>query len=65
MRRQISITFLACEHAKLKYPRQKRRRNKIPTESEVTTCNYVARLRRAVADRMRLRMNYADPKASN
>ena len=53
MRRQISITFLACEHAKLKYPRQKRRCNKIPTESEVTTCNYVARLRRAVADRMR------------
>ncbi|WP_143807660.1 MULTISPECIES: NinE family protein [Pantoea] len=53
MRRQISITFLACEHAKLKYPRQKRRHHKIPTESEVTTCNYVARLRRAVADRMR------------
>ena len=55
MRRQISITFLACEHAKLKYPRQKRRRHKIPTESEVTTCNYVARLRRAVADRMRMK----------
>lgn len=53
MRRQISITFLACEHAKLKYPRQKRRNHKIPNESEVTTSDYLARLRRAVADRTR------------
>ena len=53
MRRQISITFLACEHAKLRHPRQKRRRHKTPNESEVPTCNYVARLKRAVADKMR------------
>ena len=65
MRRQISITFLACEHAKLKYPRQKRRSHKVPTESEVTTCDYLARLRRAVADRMRLRRSDANSKASN
>ncbi len=54
MRQQVSITHLACEHAKLKPPRQKPKRQKIPNESEVETCFYAERLRLAVADKMRM-----------
>ncbi len=54
MRQQVSITHLACEHAKLKPPRQKPKRRTIPTESEVKTFDYIGGLIARVADKMRM-----------
>ncbi|KAB8312952.1 NinE family protein [Erwinia endophytica] len=53
MRQNVSITYLICEHAKLRRPRQKRTSRKIPTESQVTTFEYVDGLRARVADKTR------------
>ncbi|MBE5254537.1 NinE family protein [Mixta mediterraneensis] len=55
MRRQISVTYFAMENSIFRPTRRSRNKPRtIPTESEVTTCNYVARLRSAVADRRRI-----------
>jgi len=53
MRQNVSITYLICEHAKLKPPRQKPKHRTIPTESQVNTFEYVAGLRARVADKTR------------
>jgi len=53
MRQNVSITYLACEHAKLKPPRQKPKPKPIPTESEVKSFDYVGGLRARVADKTR------------